>query len=88
MIQGHIDFVSRVRVEGWVASRDIPMRGQRVLAFVDETCVGGGLVDVFRQDLADAGWATGSWVFASLSRWSRGTMRVFWISDWRAAPFC
>lgn len=59
MIQGHIDFVSRVRVEGWVASRDIPMRGQRVLAFVDETCVGGGPIDVFRQDLADAGLGDG-----------------------------
>lgn len=59
MIQGHIDFVSRSRVEGWISSPQWPLRGARVLAFVDETCVGGGLVDLFRQDLADAGVGDG-----------------------------
>ncbi|ALN74897.1 hypothetical protein [Aureimonas sp. AU20] len=59
MIQGHIDFVSRSRVEGWVSSPQWPLRGARVLAFVDETCVGGGIVELFRQDLADAGVGDG-----------------------------
>ena len=59
MIQGHIDFVSRSRVEGWISSPHWPLRGARVLAFLDETCVGGGVVDLFRQDLADAGVGDG-----------------------------
>ncbi|WP_152044601.1 hypothetical protein [Aureimonas psammosilenae] len=59
MIHGHIDFVSRARVEGWIASRRVALTGARVLAFVDETCIGGGTVDLFRQDLADAGFGEG-----------------------------
>lgn len=59
MIRGHIDFVSRSRVEGWIASERLRLTGARVLAFVDETCVGGGMVDLFRQDLVDAGFGDG-----------------------------
>lgn len=59
MIRGHIDFVSRDRVEGWIASERLRLTGAKVLAFVDETCVGGGTVDIFRQDLADAGLGDG-----------------------------
>ncbi|KAB0679033.1 hypothetical protein [Aureimonas leprariae] len=59
MIRGHIDFVSRTRVEGWIASDRLNLTGARVLAFVDEACIGGGTVDRFRQDLADAGLGDG-----------------------------
>lgn len=59
MIRGHIDFVSRSRVEGWIVADGRRLTGARVLAFVDETCVGGGTVDIFRQDLADAGVGDG-----------------------------
>ncbi|GGD99067.1 hypothetical protein GCM10011390_17310 [Aureimonas endophytica] len=59
MIRGHIDFVSRSRVEGWIACPRLPLTGARVLAFVDETCIGGGTVNLFRQDLLDAGFGDG-----------------------------
>lgn len=59
MIRGHIDFVSRTRVEGWILGEGVPLAGATVLAFVDEACVGAGTVDVFRQDLVDAGLGDG-----------------------------
>ncbi|WP_062014944.1 hypothetical protein [Aureimonas sp. AU4] len=59
MIRGHIDLATRARVEGWIHCDQLPLAGARVLAFHDETCVGGGRVDVFRQDLADAGLGDG-----------------------------
>ena len=55
MIRGHIDLATRSRVEGWLHSDRMGLAGATVLAFHDETCVGGGPIDVFRQDLADAG---------------------------------
>ncbi|KQT82831.1 hypothetical protein [Aurantimonas sp. Leaf443] len=64
MIRGHIDFVSRGRVEGWIHSEKVRLTGQTVLAFVDETCVGGGPVEIFRQDLLDAGLGDGVVGFA------------------------
>jgi hypothetical protein len=51
MIRGHIDFVSRSKVEGWLLSERVSLAGTRLLAFVDEECVGSGMVDVFRPDL-------------------------------------
>ncbi|WP_062209749.1 hypothetical protein [Aureimonas sp. AU12] len=59
MIRGHIDLASRQRVEGWIHCDRVPLTGSHVLAFHDETCVGGGTVDLFRQDLADAGLGDG-----------------------------
>lgn len=59
MLRGHIDHVSASRVEGWVHSADFPVKGRRVFAFIGKTCVGGGLVDVFRRDLAEAGLGDG-----------------------------
>lgn len=59
MIRGHIDFVSRGRVEGWIFCEKLALTGQTVLAFVDETCVGGGPIERFRQDLLDAGLGDG-----------------------------
>jgi len=59
MIRGHIDSVSRSRVEGWVYSDRVPLAGARVLAFVHDDCVGSGLVEVFRTDLVAAGIGDG-----------------------------
>ncbi|WP_061932990.1 hypothetical protein [Aureimonas sp. AU22] len=59
MIRGHIDLATRARVEGWIHSDALTLRGATVLAFHDDQCVGGGRVDVFRQDLADAGLGDG-----------------------------
>lgn len=59
MIRGHIDRASRTRVEGWIFSERMRLTGQTVLAFVDDDYVGGGKVDLFRQDLADAGLGDG-----------------------------
>ncbi|RIY02707.1 hypothetical protein D3218_04955 [Aureimonas flava] len=59
MIRGHIDLATRSRVEGWIHSDALTLRGATVLAFHDDRCVGGGRVEVFRQDLADAGLGDG-----------------------------
>lgn len=59
MIIGHIDLLTASRVEGWVYSPEIPVRGRRVLAFIDGDCVGGGIVGVHRPDLAEAGFGDG-----------------------------
>ncbi|MBB3936225.1 hypothetical protein [Aureimonas phyllosphaerae] len=59
MIRGHIDLATRSRVEGWIHCDRLALRGATVLAFHDDQCVGGGRVDLFRQDLADAGLGDG-----------------------------
>ena len=53
MIRGEIDAVSRTRVEGWLYCNRVSLTGARVLAFVDDDCVGTGVIDLFRQDLVD-----------------------------------
>ena len=59
MIRGAIDFFDGERVGGWVHSDVADVRERTVLAFVDGECVGGGRIEVFRQDLADAGLGDG-----------------------------
>ena len=46
-------------MEGWVHLAQVSLAGAKILAFVDEQCVGSGVVDVFRQDVADAGYGEG-----------------------------
>jgi hypothetical protein len=59
MIRGHVDFVSRTRIEGWLYSERLALAGARVLAFEDRECVGAGRIDVFRDDLHRAGLGDG-----------------------------
>lgn len=59
MFRGNIDFASRTRVEGWVYCERLSLVGARVHAFVDDECVGSGVVDLFRQDLVEAGVGDG-----------------------------
>jgi hypothetical protein len=59
MFRGNIDFVSRTRIEGWVYCTHWSLVGAQVHAFIDDECVGTGLVDLFRQDLVTAGVGDG-----------------------------
>ncbi len=59
MIRGAIDYADRQRVAGWIYSDVADVSGRTVLAFLDKDCVGAGALDVFRQDLADAGLGDG-----------------------------
>jgi hypothetical protein len=59
MLRGAIDYSDGWRIGGWLYSAELPLRDRPVLAFVDGTCVGAGKIDVFRQDLADAGLGDG-----------------------------
>jgi hypothetical protein len=59
MFRGNIDFASRTRVEGWVYCERQSLVGARVHAFVEDACVGTGRVELFRQDLVEAGVGDG-----------------------------
>jgi hypothetical protein len=59
MFLGNIDFASRTHVEGWVYCARLSLVGARVHAFVDDHCVGTGIVDLYRQDLVEAGVGDG-----------------------------
>jgi hypothetical protein len=59
MIRGAIDYTSSDRIGGWIYSPENQVRGKTVLAFVDNTCVGAGSIDQFREDLAKAGLGDG-----------------------------
>jgi hypothetical protein len=41
-------------VEGWIYCDKLSLVGTRVLAFVDDECVGAGVIEIFRQDLVEA----------------------------------
>jgi hypothetical protein len=58
-LKGMIEAVSHDQVSGWIAAPDASLRGQTVLAFLDGKCIGDGRIEVFRQDLADAGLGDG-----------------------------
>lgn len=59
MIRGAIDYCDGIRLGGWLYSDDVNVRDRMVLAFVDDQCVGGGKVERFREDLAQAGVGDG-----------------------------
>ena len=59
MIRGAVDYIDSERVGGWIHSDAADLRGQMVLAFLDNDCVGAGRIELFRQDLADAGLGDG-----------------------------
>jgi hypothetical protein len=59
MLRGAIDLIHPEKVGGWMYSETGSVRGATVLAFVDDQCVGSGRIDLFRQDLADAGLGDG-----------------------------
>lgn len=59
MIRGSIEFVTENRVGGWLYTEPGSARDRTVLAFLDGLCIGAGKVEIFRQDLADAGLGDG-----------------------------
>lgn len=59
MIIGAIELVGNDEISGWIHSRADDLSDALVLAFLDDVCVGAGRVELFRQDLADAGLGDG-----------------------------
>lgn len=59
MLRGYVERVADNVVSGWIYSEDVGLRDKTVLAFVGDQCVGSGRVDLFRQDLLDAGLGDG-----------------------------
>lgn len=59
MIRGAIDEVTTNKIGGWIYSREVNLTGRQVLAFLEGRCVGAGLIDVHRADLAAAGLGEG-----------------------------
>jgi hypothetical protein len=59
MIRGTIETVSGSMIRGWIFSPEVSLRGRSVLAFLDGQCVGAGEVNVFREDIRDAGLGDG-----------------------------
>ena len=59
MLRGYVENVSDSTVSGWFYSEETSLKGRTVLAFVDNDCVGAGQIELFRQDLLDAGLGDG-----------------------------
>jgi hypothetical protein len=59
MIRGAIDEMSSNKIGGWIYSQEVNLTGRQILAFLDGRCVGAGLIDVYRADLAAAGLGEG-----------------------------
>ena len=59
MLKGAIDHVSANEVGGWIYSANGSLRNHTVLAFIHDVCIGAGRVEVYREDLADAGLGDG-----------------------------
>ena len=59
MLKGAIDHISPNEIGGWIYSATASLRNHTVLAFIDDACIGAGRVDLYREDLADAGLGDG-----------------------------
>lgn len=59
MIKGNIDFFSYTEVRGWIHSQNFSADNTEVSAYVKDLCVGQGTLDVYRQDLVEAGLGEG-----------------------------
>ena len=59
MIRGNIELVTPESVQGWIYTEDLKIREKVLLAFWADRCVGSGRVNVFRNDLANAGLGDG-----------------------------
>lgn len=59
MIRGFIEQATPEVISGWIHAKEVPLRNQRVLAMLDAECVAVGVVEIFRQDLLDAGLGDG-----------------------------
>jgi hypothetical protein len=59
MLKGAIDHISPNEIGGWIYSATGSLRNHTVLAFLDDVCIGAGRVELYREDLADAGLGDG-----------------------------
>lgn len=59
IFKGAIDSIHPQKIGGWIYCDVKNVRGTEVQAFVNSNCVGAGRVDIFRQDLSDAGLGDG-----------------------------
>jgi hypothetical protein len=59
MLKGAIDHISPNEIGGWIYSATASLRNHTVLAFIDDVCIGAGRVELYREDLADAGLGDG-----------------------------
>lgn len=59
MVRGAIESVIGNKISGWIYAPAENFRGSKVLAFVDEECVGAGEAELYRPDLAAAGLGDG-----------------------------
>lgn len=58
MIRGFIEYIDEGHVGGWIYSPDLKVSGRRVLAFLDDKCVGAGEVERQRPDLEQVGFGS------------------------------
>jgi hypothetical protein len=59
VLKGAIDHVKAGEIGGWVYSETKSLRNHTVLAFLNDVCIGGGPVEMYRGDLAEAGLGDG-----------------------------
>ncbi len=59
MLKGAIDHVQAGEIGGWIYSESQSLRDRTVLAFLNDVCIGAGPVEMYREDLADAGLGDG-----------------------------
>lgn len=59
MIIGAIEICAQNEIGGWLHCHNANLKGETVLAYLDDACVGSGEIGLFRQDLADAGLGDG-----------------------------
>ncbi len=59
MIRGAIEIANRSVVSGWLYCKHFSLNGELAHAFVGSQHVGSGRIDLFRQDIKDAGLGDG-----------------------------
>src|SRR5271166_3794771 len=59
MLRGAIDLIRPDRIGGWIYSAFGEVSENKVLAYLDDTCVGSGEIDILRDDLKNAGLGNG-----------------------------
>jgi hypothetical protein len=59
VIRGSIEVIAADRVAGWIFCAAESLKGQTVLAFCGQRCIGSGEVERYRKDLAEAGLGDG-----------------------------
>lgn len=59
MIRGAVDYITPQAIGGWIFSDIASVKDRLVLAFWKNECIGSGTVELYREDLAQAGLGDG-----------------------------